>query len=76
MIKKVEYLNYEFLLFVLVKMYLKGDFGKNVLDVDLYIVLIFFIVDRYVLFKIDWEEFYNEGGIIIVDRYIIFNMVY
>lgn len=41
MIKKVEYPNYESPSSALVKMYLKGDFGKNASDVDPYIASTF-----------------------------------
>ncbi|MCC0645833.1 MULTISPECIES: dTMP kinase [unclassified Clostridioides] len=76
MIKKVEYPNYESQSSALVKMYLRGDFGKNASDVDPYIASTFFTADRYASFKTDWEEFYNKGGIIIADRYTTSNMVH
>lgn len=75
-VKKVEYPNYDFETSTLVKMYLRGDFGKNPSDVDAYVASTFYAVDRYASFKTQWEEFYNKGGIILADRYTTSNMVH
>ena len=75
-IKKVEYPNYKSESSSLVKMYLRGDFGKDATDVDPYVCSTFFAVDRYASFKTEWEEFYNNGGIIICDRYTTSNMIH
>lgn len=75
-VKKVEYPNYKSDSASLVKMYLNGDFGKNANDVDAYVASTFFAADRYASFKTEWESFYNEGGIIIADRYTTSNMVH
>ena len=75
-VRKVEYPNYDSETSALVKMYLRGDFGKNPSDVDPYVSSTFFAADRYASFKTQWEEFYNQGGIIIADRYTTSNMVH
>lgn len=75
-IRKVEYPNYKSESSSLVKMYLRGDFGNKPSDVDPYIASTFFAADRYASFKTDWEEFYNNGGIILADRYTTSNMVH
>ncbi len=75
-IKKVEYPNYESESSALVKMYLNGDFGKKPSDVDPYVASTFYAVDRYASFKTEWEEFYNQGNIILADRYTTSNMVH
>ncbi|GAA3645448.1 dTMP kinase [Asaccharospora irregularis] len=75
-IRQVEYPNYKSQSSALVKMYLRGDFGKNPSDVDPYIASTFFTLDRYASFKTEWEDFYNEGGIVIADRYTTSNMVH
>lgn len=75
-VKKVEYPNYNSESSTLVKMYLRGDFGKNADDVDAYIASTFFTADRYASYKTEWEEFYKNGGIIIADRYTTSNMVH
>ena len=75
-IRKVEYPNYKSDSSALVKMYLKGDFGKNADDVDAYISSTFYAVDRYASYKTEWEDFYNNGGIILADRYTSSNMIH
>lgn len=75
-VKKVEYPNYASDSSALVKMYLRGDFGKNAGDVDPYVASTFYAIDRYASFKREWEYFYNSGGIIIADRYTTSNMVH
>lgn len=73
---KVEFPNYKSATSSLVKMYLKGDFGKNPEDVNPYITSTFFAVDRYATFKTEIEQYYNNDYIIIADRYTTSNMVY
>lgn len=75
-VRKVEYPNYKSESSTLVKMYLRGDFGKHADDVDAYIASTFFTADRYASFKTEWEEFYRSGGIVIADRYTTSNMVH
>lgn len=75
-VRRVEFPNYKSDSSALVKMYLNGDFGKKASDVDPYIASTFFTVDRYASFKTEWEEFYNDGGIVIADRYTTSNMVH
>ena len=75
-VKKVQYPNYDSESSVLVKMYLRGDFGKNADDVDAYVASTFFTADRYASYKTEWEDFYKDGGIIIADRYTTSNMVH
>lgn len=75
-VKKVEYPNYASESSALVKMYLRGDFGDKPSDVDPYIASTFYAADRYASFKTQWEGFYNDGGIILADRYTTSNMVH
>lgn len=60
----------------LVKMYLKGDFGKNPEDVNPYAASLFYAVDRFASYRMKWKDFYQRGGIIIADRYTTSNMVH
>ncbi len=60
----------------LVKMYLAGEFGQNAKEISPYIASTFYAVDRYATFKKDFEEYYNNGGLIIADRYTTANMVH
>jgi dTMP kinase len=60
----------------LVKMYLKGDFGKKPGDVNAYAASCFYGVDRYASFKMGWGEFYNAGGTVVSGRYTTSNAVH
>ncbi len=72
----VSFPNYESPSSTLVKMYLSGQFGENAKDVNAYVASTFYAVDRYATYKQYFEEFYNEGGIILADRYTTANMVH
>ena len=57
-------------------MYLSGEFGENAKDVSPYIASTFYAADRYATFKKDLKEYYENGGIILADRYTTANMVH
>ena len=57
----------------LVKMYLHGEFGKNPEDVNAYAASAFYAVDRFANYKTKWKDFYDNGYIIISDRYTTSN---
>lgn len=75
-IMKVEFPNYDSPSSSLVKMYLGGEFGKDPNAVNPYAASTFYAVDRFASFKMGWEGFYREGGIIISDRYTTSNMIH
>ena len=60
----------------LIKMYLAGRFGSKPDDVNAYAASSFFAVDRYASYKTDWGRFYEEGGVVIADRYTTSNAVH
>ena len=60
----------------LVKMYLKGDFGKDPAAVNPYAASLFYAVDRFASYRMKWKSFYEQGGIVIADRYTTSNMVH
>ena len=60
----------------LIKMYLGGEFGSNPGDVNPYASSCFYAVDRYASFKQDWMDYYNNGGIMIADRYTTSNAIH
>jgi dTMP kinase len=72
---KITFPNYDSPSSAPVKMYLNGDFG-GVGEANIHAVSTMYAVDRYASFKTIWEDFYNEGGIIISDRYTTSNMVH
>jgi dTMP kinase len=75
-VRKIEFPNYESDSSALIKMYLSGDFGKDPSDVNPYVASTFYAVDRFASYKKDWKKFYDEGGIILADRYTTSNMVH
>ena len=74
--KTVSFPNYESPSSSLVKMYLSGEFGDDPKDVNSYVASTFYAVDRFATYKKDLEKFYNDGGIILADRYTTANMVH
>lgn len=75
--RTVSFPNYKSDSSSLVKMYLAGEFGKNATDVNAYIASTFYAADRYATFKIQgYDKYYNDGGIILADRYTTANMVH
>ena len=60
----------------LIRMYLGGAFGTNPSDVNAYAASAFFAVDRYASYKQDWGQWYQDGGLIISDRYTTSNAVH
>ena len=74
--KNVSFPNYNSPSSSLVKMYLNGEFGSNAKDVSAYIASTFYAADRYATYKKELEEFYNNGGIILADRYTTSNMIH
>ena len=75
-VKKVSFPCYDEPSSALVKMYLAGEFGQEAESVNPYAASSFYAVDRYASFKKDWETFYNDGGIVVADRYTTSNMIH
>ena len=74
--KVVSFPNYNSPSSSLVKMYLSGEFGKNAKEVSPYIASTFYAADRYATFQTGYKKYYDEGGIILADRYTTANMVH
>ena len=64
-VKKISFPNYESKASEPVKMYLAGEFGEKADSVN-----------AFASFKMEWEEFYNNGGVVLSDRYTISNMIH
>ena len=60
----------------LIKMYLGGEFGLNPSDVNAYAASSFYAVDRYASYKKVWGKWYEEGGLVVSDRYTTSNAVH
>lgn len=75
-VMKVSFPDYESDSSALVRMYLNGDFGKDPGDVNPYAASMFYAVDRFASYRMKWKSFYEEGGIVLADRYTTSNMVH
>lgn len=60
----------------LIRMYLGGQFGTHPQDVNAYAASTFYAVDRYASYKKVWGEWYENGGLVISDRYTTSNAVH
>ena len=74
--KVVSFPNYNSPSSSIVKMSLNGYFGTDAQSISPYIASTFFAADRYATFKMQFEEYYKSGGIILADRYTTANMVH
>lgn len=74
--KTVSFPNYDNPSSSLVKMYLSGEFGEDAKEISPYIASTFYAADRYATYKRYLEDYYNNGGIILADRYTTANMVH
>ena len=60
----------------LIRMYLGGEFGNKPSDVNPYAASAFYAVDRYASRKKVWGAYYEEGGLVLTDRYTTSNAVH
>ena len=60
----------------LIRMYLGGEFGSKPTDVNAYAASAFYAVDRFASYKKVWGEYYENGGLILSDRYTTSNAVH
>ena len=60
----------------LIRMYLGGQFGEKPSDVNAYAASAFYAVDRYASYKKVWGEWYEQGGLVLSDRYTTSNAVH
>ena len=75
-VRKVSFPDYASDSSALIKMYLAGEFGKDPNSVNAYAASTFFAVDRFASFRKNWAEFYENGGVVIADRYTTSNAVH
>lgn len=57
----------------LIREYLSGSYGSRPGDVNAYAASAFYAVDRFASFKTDWQDYYENGGLILADRYTTSN---
>ncbi|MGI5978600.1 MAG: dTMP kinase [Oscillospiraceae bacterium] len=60
----------------LLRSYLNGEFAQNPEDVSAYAASTFFFVDRYASYKTDWGAYYQNGGLVLCDRYTTSNAIH
>lgn len=60
----------------LIRMYLGGEFGSSPSDVNAYAASAFYAVDRYASYKKVWSQWYENGGLVVSDRYTTSNAVH
>lgn len=59
-----------------IKMYLNKEITNNLYDINEYSTSSFFAVDRVINYFQTWKKIYENGSIIICDRYSTSNMIY
>ena len=60
----------------LIRMYLGGEFGTKPEDVNAYAASTFYAVDRFASYQQVWKNYYQNGGLILSDRYTTSNAVH
>ncbi len=75
-VRLVDFPDYDHDSSALVKMYLSGAFGDQPGDVNAYAASSFYAVDRYASFRQFWKKDYDEGCIIVANRYTTANAVH
>lgn len=75
-VRKVSFPNYESDSSAPLRMYLSGQFGTSPDSVNPYAASSLFAVDRFAGYKSDWGSLYDNGGIILADRYTTSNAIH
>lgn len=75
-VKKLGFPDYSNPSSSLVKMYLDGSFGDKPEDVNAYAASAFYAVDRVASFLQFWKADYENGSVILSDRYATSNIIY
>jgi dTMP kinase len=76
MFKHIVFPRYDQESSALIRMYLGGQFGDKPSDVNSYVASSFFAVDRFASYKMDWGNWYENGGVVLSDRYTTSNAVH
>jgi len=59
-----------------VKLYLGGELAKDPNAVSPYAASLLYAVDRFCSFRIDWKKDYEDGILLVSDRYTTSNMIF
>lgn len=74
--RKIDFPRYGKPSAALIEDYLAGNLGKKPGDVNAYAASLFYACDRYASYKQDWGTFYENGGLIVADRYTTSNAIH
>ncbi len=74
--ERISFPDYESPSSALLQMYLHGDFGHHAADVHAYAASVFFAADRFAGFRTKYQKLYDEGVILVADRYTTSNIVH
>lgn len=74
--RKIKLPDYDSPSSTLVNMYLGGEFGKSADDVNAYAAGAFYAVDRFASYRLNWGKDYENGTLILADRYATSNSIY
>jgi len=75
-LRHISFPNYTEPSSTLAKMYLDGEFGTDPNTVNAYAASSFYAVDRYASFMKHWRTEYQNGTLIVADRYTTSNIVF
>ena len=75
-VRKLSFPDYSHPSSALIRMYLAGEFGEDAASVNAYAASSFYAVDRVASFLKYWKEDYNQGIMIIADRYTTSNAIH
>lgn len=74
--KKIDYPNYDSEAGALVKLYLNGGISGNLFDVNSFAASSFFACDHYVHYLKNWKKHYDQGCLILANRYVSSNAIH
>ena len=75
-VMRISFPNYDSESSTLVQMYLDGKMGMDPATINPYAASTFYASDRFITFNQEYQKFYDEGGIILCDRYTTSNMLF
>ena len=74
--ERISFPDYESPSSALLQMYLHGEFGSHAGDVNAYAASMFFAADRFAGFRTKYQKLYDEGVVLVADRYTTSNIVH
>ena len=74
--KLIDYPNYDSEAGALIKFYLAGGISKNLFDVNSFAASSFFACDHYTHYITNWKAQYDQGYLILANRYVSSNAIH